>query len=234
MGVSRVEPVNRRSTAGIIADRLRGAIMDGDLVPGTQLGEADLAGQFQVSRGTLREAMQRLVEEGLVRGERHRGLFVRELSPDDVQDVYVTRNAIEQAAARLILRAGVDPVADRLDAVCARMKTAARRGDHRALGRADAQFHEVLVAASGSRRLSRMARTLLIETRMCILALQHTYDVPEDRLSEHGAIAAALRGGNEALVLGLIDAHMEDAVRRLAPGRSLHDPFAEAPAATGG
>jgi len=228
VGLTRVEPVNHESTSAIIADRLRAAIMDGELAAGDQLGEADLAGRFEVSRGTLREAMQRLVEEGLLRSERYRGVFVRELSPDDVQDVYVTRNAIEQAAARLILRRGDrTAVADELDAACDAMKTAIASRDHAAVGRADAAFHEALVAASGSTRLSRMARTLLIETRMCIRELAHTYESPDDRLTEHTAIAAALRDGTEALVLGLIDAHMADAVRRLAPDRDLHAPFTE-------
>ncbi|BCJ30717.1 GntR family transcriptional regulator [Actinocatenispora sera] len=228
MGLTRVEPVNHESTSAIIADRLRLAIMDGDLAPGDQLGEADLAGRFEVSRGTLREAMQRLVEEGLLRSERYRGLFVCELSPDDVQDVYVTRNAIEQAAARLILRRGDRAaVADQLDAICEQLRAAIEADDQPAVGRADAAFHEALVTASGSSRLSRMARTLLIETRMCIRELSRTYASPADRVTEHTAIAAALRDGTEALVLGLIDAHMADAVQRLAPDRDLHSPFTD-------
>ncbi|MGH3966570.1 MAG: GntR family transcriptional regulator, partial [Mycobacterium sp.] len=66
-------PLHRQSTAELIADRLREAIMRGQLAPGQQLGEASLAAQFAVSRGPLREAMQRLVAEGLLRSERHRG-----------------------------------------------------------------------------------------------------------------------------------------------------------------
>lgn len=218
-------PVGRESTASIIARRLRAAIRDGGLTPGTQLGEADLAASFQVSRGTLREAMQRLVEEGLVDGERHRGLFVRQLSAEDVQDVYVTRNAIEQAAAQLILRGDRDAIADELDVVHEQMNAAVQRGDQDAVGQADVRFHEMLVARSGSRRLMRMARTLLIETRMCIRALQGSYEMPEELVGEHSALVTAIRNGNRALVLGLIDAHMEDAVQRLAPGRTLHTPL---------
>ncbi|MGA8116233.1 MAG: GntR family transcriptional regulator [Actinocatenispora sp.] len=218
-------PVGRESTASIIARRLRAAISDGGLPPGAQLGEAELASSFQVSRGTLREAMQRLVEEGLVDGERHRGLFVRELSAEDVQDVYVTRNAIEQAAAQLILRGDRDAIADELDLVYQEMCDAIERGDQVAVGQTDVRFHELLVARSGSRRLMRMARTLLIETRMCIRALQGSYEMPEDLAREHSALVTAIRNGNRALVLGLIDAHMEDAVQRLAPGRTLHTPM---------
>ena len=74
--LGELEPVARQSTAELIADQMRSAIMYGVFAPGTQLGEAELAARFGVSRGPLREAMQRLVQEGLLRGERHRGLFV--------------------------------------------------------------------------------------------------------------------------------------------------------------
>ena len=58
-----LEPVHLESTASIIARRLRRAIMYGSLPAGSQLAEAELAAQFRVSRGPLREAMQRLVQE---------------------------------------------------------------------------------------------------------------------------------------------------------------------------
>lgn len=232
MSTDGLTPVGRESTTSIIARQLRAAIADGSLPQGGQLGEAELARRFDVSRGTLREAMQRLVEEDLLRSERHRGLFVRELSASDVYDIYLTRNAIEQTAARLILRGDREAVADRLDAVCREMQAAIKRDDLDSLSQTDARYHEILVTSSGSRHLSRMARTLLIETHMCIQALAgpgaERAGEPEDRVGEHDAITAAIRAGNEALVLGLIDAHMEDAVRRLAPGRTLHAPLVPA------
>jgi DNA-binding GntR family transcriptional regulator len=230
-----IEPVGRESTASIIAGRLRTAIGDGTLPPGSQLGEADLARRFDVSRGTLREAMQRLVAEGLLRGERHRGLFVRELASADVLDIYVTRNAIEQAAARLILRGdplSVAAAAARLEEICSGMREAAGRGDHAAVALGDARYHETLVLLSGSPRLARVTGTLLIETRMCIRALQDSYpsrELPASRLREHDAILQAIRDGDEERVLALIDAHMEAAAARLAPGLSLHGPRAPAP-----
>ena len=225
MTLADLQPVNQDSTAAIIARQLRGAIMAGALPPGTQLGEADLAARFQVSRGPLREAMQRLVQEGLLRSERNRGLFVIELEPADVFDIYVARNAIEQAAARLILRAGRGGVvADELALIHAELATAIKAGDAAAIGDADGRFHEEFVRASGSKRLTRMAGTLLVESRMCIGALQRTYQPDEDQLAEHGAIVDGLRAGNEIALLKLIESHMEDAVVRLVPGHSLGGP----------
>ncbi|WP_043662088.1 GntR family transcriptional regulator [Thermocrispum municipale] len=217
-----VEPISRESTAAIIARQLREAIMTGALQPGDQLGEAELAARFQVSRGPLREAMQRLVSEGLLRSERHRGLFVIELEPGDIYDIYAARAAIERAALIRIIRSDPAGAGARLREVLAEMAGAAGDGDSSAMSRADLRFHEELVALSGSRRLARMASTLLIETRMCLAALQRTDHSPADRVAEHTAIVEAVEAGDEQRALELLEAHMEDAITRLAPGTSLY------------
>jgi DNA-binding GntR family transcriptional regulator len=222
-----IEPVSRESTAAVIARQLRDAIMTGALPPGTQLGESELAARFQVSRGPLREAMQHLVSEGLLRSERHRGLFVIDLEPGDVYDIYAARSAIERAAMLRALRGGDrDRIADVLEQTVTEMATAASEDDPTALSTADLKFHEALINASGSKRLVRMARTLLIETRMCLTALQSTYQRVEERVEEHTKLIQALRDGDEDTALTLLEAHMEDAVQRLAPGTSLKDGYA--------
>ena len=227
-----IEPVSRESTAAVIARQLRDAIMTGALPPGTQLGETELAARFQVSRGPLREAMQHLVSEGLLRSERHRGLFVIDLEPGDVYDIYAARSAIERAAMLRALRGGDrDRIADVLEQTVTEMATAASEDDPGALSTADLKFHEALINASGSKRLVRMARTLLIETRMCLTALQSTYQRVEERVEEHTKLIQALRDGDEETALTLLEAHMEDAVQRLAPGTSLRD--GEAPPVPG-
>lgn len=223
--LQEIEPVNRESTAAIIARQLREAITSGALPPGTQLGEAELASRFEVSRGPLREAMQRLVSEGLLRSERHRGLFVIDLEPEDVHDIYTARSAIERAAAMHLVRGpDRDRVADVLDEAVRAMADADAQDDPAALAEADLRFHEALIESAGSGRLARMARTLLIETRMCLSALQSTYrkgtyqDVDE-RVAEHNQIIKALRAGDEPRLLALLEAHMDDAVTRLTQPR---------------
>jgi DNA-binding GntR family transcriptional regulator len=213
--------VPRESTASLIAGQLREAIMRGGLAPGTQLVEAELATQLGVSRGPLREATQRLVQEGLLRSELNRGLFVVVLDADDVRDVYTSRAAIERAAVSLILRGDHATAADALTKVHREMVRAATRGDRAALSDADLRFHEVLVSLSGSPRLTRMHRTLLVETRMCLGALERTDRPAADAVAEHAALAEAVRRGDEADLLALIDAHMVDALDRLdAAGRA--------------
>ncbi|MBO0839453.1 MAG: GntR family transcriptional regulator [Sciscionella sp.] len=212
-----IHPVNQESTAGLIAEQLRTAITNGSFVPGQQLGEAELAAQFQVSRGPLREAMQRLVQEGLLHSIRHRGLFVIELEPEDIFDIYSARAAVERAAVMRIMRDDYSAAADQLEAVHLMMRKAAKAKDDKGISDADLDFHQTLVEASGSRRLVRMAKTLLVETRMCLAALQRTYGITDERIVEHGKIVEAIRTGEERKVLRLLDAHMDDAIQRLAP-----------------
>lgn len=211
------QPVHRESTAALIARQLREAIMYGSLAPGAQLSEAELSAQFGVSRGPLREAMQRLVQEGLLRSERNRGLFVMELDAADIRDIYAARTAIESAAASLILRAPRPGAIAALRSACEAMTRAASKDDMVRLSDADLRFHEVLVAQSASPRLSRMHQTLIVESRMCMTALQEKYRLPADVVQEHAHIVDAIEAGDEVLVLQRIEDHMQDALVRLLP-----------------
>ncbi len=208
-----IEPLVQESTPSIIADKLRKAIGHGELKPGMQLGEADLARKLGVSRGPLREGMQRLTQEGLLIAIRNRGLFVVDMTPDDVRDMYLAREAIERAAARKILAGDHATAGTVLLGVVAEMAAAAT--DPAEVGEIDIAFHERLVQLAASPRLSRMHQTFITETRMCIHALEETYSASEVRVEEHRALAEAIKSGDPALVDKLLTAHMDDAITRL-------------------
>lgn len=209
-------PLSRESSASIIADRLRAGIMDGIFAPGQQMSEVQLAGQLGVSRGLLREAMQRLVQEGLLRSERYRGLFVVELDSEDVRDIYLTREGIERAAVHaLIHRVDGSAALEPLSKIVRQMESAARRKRGASLAELDLQFHAAVVEASGSRRLKRVMQALLVETKMCLTRIEHRYPHTEDLVSEHREILDALIARDETLALRLVSAHMTDAVTRL-------------------
>lgn len=230
MGSASIKPIQRVATPSLLADQLRQAIMDGTLTPGSQLAESELAGQFGVSRGPLREATQRLVQEGLLINERHRGLFVVTLTSEDIRDVYTARMAVEGAAAQRILERDPEGAADRLTLAQDRMVTAAEAGDLEALAAADLEFHERFVDESGSPRLRRMTGTLLVETRMCMTALQDHYAAPHELADEHRALIEALRERDEQRLQHLISVHMSDAIDRLAPNGTGEDTDEEEPA----
>jgi DNA-binding GntR family transcriptional regulator len=215
-----IEPLVRQSTPSIIADKLRAAIGRGEIPAGAQLGEAQLARALGVSRGPLREGMQRLTQEGLLVSIRNRGLFVIEMTPENVRDMYVARTAVERAAAAQIFLHDPAMAGDGLLAVVGKMARAAGRRDDFAVSDADIEFHDRLVELSQSPRLSRIHQTLLTETRMCIHALEETYRYSDERVGEHQAIAEAFVAHDPALADRLLVEHMDDAVARLATGNA--------------
>ncbi|TCC05563.1 GntR family transcriptional regulator [Kribbella soli] len=211
---SYIEPLAQESTPSIIADKLRKAIGHGEFRPGAQIVEADLARKLGVSRGPLREGMQRLTQEGLLVSIRNRGLFVIDMTPEDIRDMYLAREAIERAAALKILRDGdFETVGLALLAIVDQM--AAADGDPAAVGELDIAFHELLVRLADSPRLSRMHQTSIIETRMCIHALEETYLATDARAVEHHRLADAIRTGDVDRTDDLLSAHMDDAIERL-------------------
>ena len=226
-----IGPLVQRSTPSIIADKLRAAIGYGELKPGEQLLEADLARQLGVSRGPLREGMQRLTQEGLLVAIRNRGLFVIDMTAEDIRDMYIAREAIERAAARDIWNLLTDaeraaaqttfieyidgdivPAGDALLAVVDKMGRAASAAE---MSELDIEFHELLVSLSGSKHLRRMHQTVITETRMCIHSLDHSYAKSDFREEEHRTLATAVRSGDPELTDRLMVAHMDDALARL-------------------
>jgi DNA-binding GntR family transcriptional regulator len=211
----------RATYASMVTERLRANIVNGTLAPGSQLSEVELASTFGVSRGPVREALQRLIQEGLVRSEPHRGVFVPVLSDDDVRDIYLARDALESSAVRHIIATGKSPeAADQLDRMVKLMQDSEKANDWEAVGQYDLEFHTALVASSGSERLQRMFSTVISETRLCLGVLTAA-DARSDLVDEHREIADLVREGRTDDALNVLKKHFDDAVVTLR-GRT-HD-----------
>jgi DNA-binding GntR family transcriptional regulator len=215
---SFIGPLVQESTPSIIADKLRQAIAHGELKPGAQLGEAELARKLGVSRGPLREGMQRLTQEGLLVSIRNRGLFVIDMTADDVRDMYIAREAIERAAARRILDGDHRGAGNELLGIVDQMADADTSAE---VSELDIAFHERLLKLARSPRLSRMHQTFITETRMFIHALDDTYAKSEVRDKEHRALANAIHEGDRELTDRLLTAHMDDAINRLTHAKTV-------------
>lgn len=100
-GQSILEPITITSRGEEVYRRLKQAIVDGDLAPGSRLVEATLANNLSVSRTPVREALQRLASDGLVGQDGSRGLIVARTSLENVRHAYVLRETLEGLAARL-------------------------------------------------------------------------------------------------------------------------------------
>lgn len=210
-----IEPVNLETTAEVIAGQVRARIMDGTFPPGSQIREARLALRLNVSRGPVREALQRLIQEGLLVNKKNRGVFVISLREEDIRDVYLARGAIEREAAKILIRRGDTEAFDRLEELVDRMSAASEKHEWPELADWDLGFHEMLVESSRGKRLQRMFSTLLVEARMCLSALESAYPIHERLVEEHRNILGAMRRGEEQQSLELIHAHLKGAVEDL-------------------
>lgn len=211
----QLAPLRLESTPVLVADRLREGILDGTFPPRTQLSEVALSQQLSVSRGPIREAMQRLLQEGLLRGERNRGVFVVDLGASDVRDIYLARSAVERSAAAIVATSGDGADLDVLQAKVDQL-AAAVDNDWTELAGLDLQFHLALVAAAASPRLDRMFRTLMAESQLCIARLEPFYPGREEVVREHQEITDAIRAGDLDEVDRLVAAHMDISAARLA------------------
>lgn len=205
--------IPRATFASMVGERIRASIIEGELQPGSQLHEVELAASFGVSRGPVREALQRLVQEGLLRSEPHRGVFVPVMSPEDIVDIYLAREALEGAAVRRIIETGRAAAAGKaLDRIVRSMETAEKAEDWKALASRDLDFHTALVAAAESLRLERMFTTVISETRLCLSMLTSELEGRDFLVEEHREISAMVRAEDTEGALTALTKHFDDAV----------------------
>jgi len=206
-GVWNLPAIERSSTLEQVHRVLRDAIIDGSIPPGSHLREVHLARELETSRGTVREAIRHLVQEGLVEYVLHRGNFVNALSLRDRLDVYVAREAIEVGVVRRLLDSDrlVDLTA--LEAAMNELRRAAvghPRPTEEMIA-ADLAFHQELVRLAGSPRLDRAYDTLAAETRML---LRHHPEYPwQTYVEDHEKLLVAVQRRDPALP-GLVADHL--------------------------
>jgi DNA-binding GntR family transcriptional regulator len=145
------QPYRHVSVVDGVAATLRDWIIEGQLRPGAQLKEIELAERLQISRHSLRTAIQLLTREGLLRRERNRGAFVIALTANEVEDLQIMRQAIESQAASLAIERKLDlsPLMKIVEAF-ERLRPDAPILEANNL---DIQFHRQLLEIVGSPRL---------------------------------------------------------------------------------
>ncbi|MGO2111734.1 MAG: GntR family transcriptional regulator [Pseudoclavibacter sp.] len=212
---SPVLRLTRTSTVHLIAVELRKAIFTGALSVGAQLGEVELAAQLGVSRGPLREAAQRLVQEGLLTSTPGRGLQVTRISAEEVGDVYEARLAIEGQAVERIIRDRRTSAIDTIERAFEDLVSASGHDVAREIGDADLAFHQTLVDAAGSPHLSRLMATLALETRIATFSLPDGYSVRRTVSTSYRALLVALRTSDVWGARQALDEQFRAAVARL-------------------
>ena len=207
MSVLPIRPVTAATT---VAEVLREELLSGAFAPGTPLSEADIIERDGVSLPTARAALAELARDGLVIHSLHRGMEVVRISRDDVRDIYAARRVFEVAGLETLLR-GRPVDVSWLEAATERMGEAAVAGDGRALVEADLAFHLAIVAAAGSRRLTRAAQSALSELRLVLSVADRASDDLPALVADHQYLVQVFRAGHRREAISALEEHLSRA-----------------------
>jgi len=205
--------LTQTSRAEQVAAVLRARIAKGFFRPGDRLPEQEIVETLGVSRNTLREAFRLLGHENLVVQELNRGTFVRVPTPADVAHLYRVRRAIE---CSVIAPLTTPPASiGRIAAAVEDGRRALDAQDGLALGTANIDFHEALVALAGDPRLDALMRGLLAELRLVFHVMDNPRWFHEPYLPRNEKIVAMLEAGDGPSAAALLDNYLVDAERQL-------------------
>jgi DNA-binding GntR family transcriptional regulator len=202
-----VLPIRRASAANTIAAELREALLSGMFAPGTPLAAGDLAERVGSHPAIVREALAELERDGLVVHSLQRGLEVAPISRDELHDIYAARRVYERAGLEAMLRRRPVDVSW-LCAAVERMGEATITDDERALVEGDMAFHLAIVAAAGSRRLTRSAQGALMELRLVLSVADRAADDMPALVADHEHLVEVFRAGHVRESLATLEDHL--------------------------
>jgi DNA-binding GntR family transcriptional regulator len=172
LGRSPVRPLgpgaDRAGLPNEVCDRLRHSIVSGSLLPGERIVEARLARQLGISRAPIREAARLLEREGLIVSHPGRGFIVRQITIQELQEIYDVRACIECFAVRRAVEARDERLVDELGRIAERLMRANRAGAFSQQVAEDYNFHRSIVAAARNNRLLRSYDEIAGELRMTL------------------------------------------------------------------
>ncbi len=180
----------------LVQHELERMILSGEIAGGEKLNETNIATQLGVSRGPIRESFRALEETGLVRIEKNRGVFVREISVEEGDDIYELRATFDRLAGTK-LAATITPVQlANLRSLLQRMTDATEKKELDTYHPLNLRFHDMLVEYAGNPKLLQMYRRLVDELSLFRRqSLAQGDRLPRSTL-EHKRILDAIESGD--------------------------------------
>ncbi len=212
----RVRPTST-SLSDQVYEAIKQMIFDFELMPGGRFSEAELTDRLNVSRTPLRQALQRLENQGFVHVLPKMGWYVAPIDFDVMDELYDLRVVIECHAVEHLIRDPATPSLQMLEQIWL-VPIGQRLTDGKRVGLLDESFHSTLVSAAGNREMMRVHQDVTDRIRL-IRRLDFT---KEDRITatydEHAAILRAVLSRRKSEAVRLLKAHIEQsklAVRKI-------------------
>jgi DNA-binding GntR family transcriptional regulator len=206
------DPVSRTD---VIVDRIRRAILRGDLQPGQSLVERELASMLGVSKTPIREALRTLAATGLVTVVPFRGTTVRECDSEFVRSIYEVRILLEPEAVRRAVSAQTPERVVEAREILREAGAAGRSEDYASLTLLNRRFHRMLYAPCDNVFL----RAVLdgVSDQVALIAIQgwRRRGTWGDEATQHDAILEAVEAGNAKETARRLRRHIDESLKRL-------------------
>jgi phosphonate utilization transcriptional regulator len=199
----------------LVQRELERMILAGDLPAGAKLNEVTIADLLGVSRGPVREAFRALEESGLVRLEKNRGVFVRQIAVEEADEIYELRAVLDEFAGRRVAQKIAPGELKTLRALVERMDRAAARNDIDAYHAANLEFHDTLVALTGNGKLLATYRRLVNELHLYRRATLAQAGALPLSAREHHAILDKIAAGQAAAAGHALHEHVMGSRERM-------------------
>jgi DNA-binding GntR family transcriptional regulator len=197
-----------RTSTQKAANALRRLIVSGELAPGSDHLETELATRLGMSRTPIREAALQLAAKGLVEVRPRKGLRVIPVSRDDMSEIYDVLTALESQAAERAAQMGyARSHLAALGAAIELMDEALARADREAWAEADEAFHSELVRLGGNARVARIVAMMEDQVRRARLMTLSLRPLPTQSNADHRAVMEAIAAGDAEVARNVHHAH---------------------------
>jgi phosphonate utilization transcriptional regulator len=200
-------------------------ILEGEIGPGSKLTEAWLSERLGVSRGPIREAFRMLEEAGLVRQEKNRGVFVRDIPLEEALEIYDLRAAMDELVGRRLAETITPEQMKAARGIVEQMDVAARAGNSDAYHLLNLQFHDALVGFAGNRKLAGVYRKLVKELALFRRRNLRDQELLPHSAAEHRAILKAIAAGDAEQAGRTMFNHVMESRERAMKGESARQPI---------
>ncbi len=213
--LTHLQILQTRSVADLVREGIIGLIKQGALAAGDKLNEVDYAQRFGVSRAPVREALRALEAAGLVRLEKNRGVFVREVAEPEARELYELRATLDEMAGKLLAPRVTPAIEEELRGWLDRLAAVAATGDMATYFPLNIAFHDRLVVLAGNATLTEFYRQAM--DRMHLLRRRNFNEGLGSVASqtEHRMIVAALTTRDPAAAAAAMRQHVLNGYARL-------------------
>jgi DNA-binding GntR family transcriptional regulator len=214
-----------RTTLKVLAlEQIKKAIFCGELKPGDRVVETELADAMGISRFPIREAIRHLEEDGIVVSVPFKGVYVPELSLEDLKEIYLIRGALEDLALTILMEKINAEDINKLEAVVKDMEHKSRQEGANVISE-DMRFHRTICELSGYPRLLKMWLTLHDQIMLSIALERQSYDNWDSLIQTHYPLMEALKQRDAKLARERLREHLWDAfevVKRVVGNKSVN------------